>query len=74
VLYDETFDVTFRLNHTALMIWNECDGATRLDQIAQRLAGAYGVSGATARADVNSVVPQMVEAGLIRTAPEATRP
>lgn len=74
MLYDETYDVTFRLNDTALMIWNACDGATRLDQIAQRLADAYDVSAVVARADVHAVVLQMVDAGLIQTAQETTPP
>ncbi|MCH7525985.1 MAG: PqqD family protein [Planctomycetes bacterium] len=72
VLYDETFDVIYRLNETGLFIWEACNGMTPADEIAERLADAYGVTARVALADVRSAIEQMAEVGLLVTAEDAS--
>ena len=61
----------FRLNETALAIWDLCDGATTVDEMVDAVV-ELGLDDAQARADVQGVVDEFERLGVI-TASGLTR-
>jgi len=54
-----------QLNPTASFIWDCCDGELTMDQIVERLAGAYEVDTTTARKDVDEVISKLRSSKLL---------
>jgi hypothetical protein len=66
MLYDPVADRIVRLNRTALRIWDLCDGARDLAEIAGALAADFAAGpGADVRADVGAAVGAFAAAGLL---------
>lgn len=60
----------FRLNTTAALIWRAADGSRSGDEIAARLAGAYGLPLERARRDTGRCLATLARAGLVTAARE----
>jgi hypothetical protein len=58
----------FRLNATAALIWRAADGSCTGDEIAVRLAGAYGLPLERARRDTQRCLATLARAGLVAAA------
>ncbi|MBK9132593.1 MAG: PqqD family protein [Gammaproteobacteria bacterium] len=56
-----------QLNPTASFIWELCDGNMSVDRLAELFAENYGIDGASARTDVENVIRQLLDLGLIKT-------
>lgn len=56
----------FVTNRTGALIWEMIDGATTVDQIAQRVGGLCGIDVPTARAGVTAFVSALQKRGLVR--------
>ncbi len=67
IFYDIATDTTCRLNETALLIWQLCDGSTSVRNIVASLVSEYDVSKSEARADVRETLSQLHSVGLIST-------
>ena len=69
VLHDERSGSTHRLNAVAQAIWELCDGTRDSAAIASEIAAEFGQSPADVRPDVEEVLAQFREVGLILSAP-----
>ncbi len=66
MLFDAATGQFFVLNRTMAFLWERCDGKTGLEDTAAALATAYaGVTDATARADVEAAVEELLRLGLL---------
>ena len=65
VLYDPLSMTTHTLNQTAAFIWAQCDGNTSPPSIAAALARTFDVDAGAAAADVEEVIRQLAELGLL---------
>lgn len=70
MMYNPADGATHALNLTAALVWESCDGAHTLDEIAQELAGDFKVPLPRARADVDTVIGKLYHLGLLRGAAE----
>lgn len=68
ILYDAAFGTTCRLNETGYFIYRACDGATSVDDIARRLVETYDVTPEAAGLDVQTVIAELYEGGLLQSA------
>lgn len=65
ILYDHTFNTTYRLNETGYLIWKHCDGSADAERIARLLTASYDVPESVARADVQETIATMNKEGLL---------
>jgi PqqD family protein of HPr-rel-A system len=65
VLFDKPSGSTHRLNSVARVIWRLCDGTREPAAIAAEVAALFGKSGADVSRDVNDVLAQFRDVGLI---------
>ncbi|MCC6209182.1 MAG: PqqD family protein [Gammaproteobacteria bacterium] len=56
-----------QLNPTASFIWELCGGGISVDRLTELFAENYDIDGKTARVDVENVVRQLLDLGLIKT-------
>ena len=66
VLYDPDGNLVHRLNLTATLIWQSCDGIQSPEQIAVKLAQTFQVSLAQARSDVYRTMQKLHNLGLLQ--------
>ena len=65
LFYDASGDVVHVLNGTAREIFLLCDGTRSLEEVGREIAGSYEVAPEIARRDVEEIVAQLVELGLL---------
>ncbi len=65
LLYDPAIDRTHRLNTSATMIWEQCDGEHTLEDIAHTLTERFEVEFKTALNDTQTVVEQLGQEQLL---------
>ena len=53
------------LNDTAAWLWNHIDGEADIDNLALALCGEYGVEPDGARRDVETIVEEWINAGVV---------
>lgn len=66
VLLEPATGALFSLNEVGRVIWNELATASSTAAIAVTVTGAFEIDEATAEADVNRLVAELVEVGLVR--------
>ena len=64
-LYDPTTENVVVLNTTASDIWRLSDGESSLDEMVRLLAAAYGVNAEQIRPEVERVIGEFQEQGLL---------
>jgi hypothetical protein len=67
VVLDRPGGLIHQFNHTASYIWEQCDGAWTVKQIAHRLVGVFDVDFETAAHDVADVVGQFRKLALLES-------
>ena len=67
LLFDPANGAIHSLNATARRIWELCDGARSVDEIARALAAEYDLTDDQIRHDVAALVAEMRTLGLILT-------
>ena len=65
-LYDPQSEVVHILNPTAAAVWQLADGAQEVGDIAAKLAELYGLEVDVAEEDVQEILEQFREAGLLQ--------
>lgn len=65
VLFNPADARTHRLNATAVLVWECCDGTASTEAISDELADAFGQSAASILGEVQSVVRRFAESGLL---------
>ena len=65
VLYLPGRELVVSLNYSAAAVWELCDGQTSVAGISQALGQALGRPGQELLAEVEAVVGQLVELGLV---------
>ncbi len=66
LIYDPDRGATHRLNSTARFIWEQCDGISDCEAIAQELTSVWNATRQQACDDVIGAVGSMVENGLLK--------
>jgi PqqD family protein of HPr-rel-A system len=66
ILFDPSNGAIHSLNPTARRVWELCDGAHTIDEIAGILEAEYELSAGQSRGDVAAVIEEMRTLGLIR--------
>ena len=69
VVLDRRAERIHQLNPTASFIWDRCDGACSVEQIAGGMTEAFDVDRETAAQDVAETVRQFTELGLLEGRP-----
>src|SRR5690242_20109374 len=67
VLCEEPTGQVFVLNPTGARIWALLDGTRSTREVAADLAASYGIDYGTALRDVDELVAELVDAGLLRS-------
>ena len=62
----------YALNPTARAIWELCDGATTVDEMADAICHVFNVSRSTALIDVAEILAELTAAELLYWSPERT--
>jgi len=65
VVLDRQAGLIHQLNQTASFAWDQCDGKSTLEEIANRLAEAFDVDSETAARDVARIVQQAQKLNLL---------
>lgn len=65
VILDRAAGKVHQLNPSAGCVWNNCDGFSSVDSIAERLAASFDVPAETALRDVETLVKELVGLGLL---------
>ena len=65
-LYDHRANVVHILNSTAAAVWELADGTQEAGNIAAQLAELYGLEADVAEEDVQEILEQFREAGLLQ--------
>ncbi|TAK08412.1 PqqD family protein [bacterium] len=65
VVLDRQAGLIHQLNQTASFVWDQCDGKSTLEEIANRLAEAFDVDSETAARDVARIVRQAQKLNLL---------
>ena len=65
-LYDHRGNVVHILNSTAAAVWELADGTQEAGDIAAQLAELYGLEADVAEEDVQEILEQFREAGLLQ--------
>ncbi len=71
LVYDPVVDRTHRLNSSATLIWELCDGTRSLEDIARVLTEQFEVEFETALRDARAVLEQLKEEQLLTGVPAA---
>lgn len=71
LVYDPVVDRTHRLNSSASLIWELCDGTRSLEDIARALTVQFEVEFETALQDARAVLEQLKEEQLLSGVPAA---
>jgi pyrroloquinoline quinone biosynthesis protein D len=71
VVYDPASGQGHVLNHTALGIWQMCDGEHTVDDIEKILIGAFPDQTSSVKADVQSTIETLVALGLASESAQA---
>ena len=71
LVYDPAVDRTHRLNVSATLIWQLCDGTRSLEDIARVLTEQFEVEFETALRDAGAVLEQLKEEQLLTGVPVA---
>ncbi len=71
LVYDPVVDRTHRLNSSASLIWELCDGTRSLEDIARVLTEQFEVEFETALQDARAVLEQLKEEQLLSGVPAA---
>ncbi len=66
LLLDVTANNIHQLNASATLVWQHCTGDQDADQLAALLADHFDVDAATARADIDTILQQLLSLNLIR--------
>ena len=64
-VFDPSTGTLFKLNTTALAIWQACDGETTIDEITEALVELTGLDSEDLRPDVEEAIATMTEQGLL---------
>lgn len=72
VLYDERSGAVHRFNETALTVWKACDGSRQVSEISQVLVERYALGSAEARTEVETVIRDLEDKGLLLESAEPT--
>ncbi len=73
LVFDEETNSTHHLNSTALFIWNQCDGNTSIQCIAERVADTYDLTAKEALDEVSRLVGYLEERRLIHSREDAPK-
>ncbi len=65
VLLDSEKNLIHKLNMTASVIWDLCDGATSVDEIATRVGADFGTPREEIEADVRALIEQLAQLGVV---------
>ena len=65
-LYDPRSEVVHILNPTAAAVWQLADGAGEVEDIAAQLAELYGLETGVVEEDVQDILAQFRQAGLLQ--------
>ncbi len=65
LLYDPAVDRTHRLNTSARLIWERCDGRHTINDIANTLTECFDVEFETALHDARAVIEQLEQEQLL---------
>lgn len=65
VVYDESRSMVHRFNDTAAVVWSMVDGESTIEQISTELAHAFGAPIAVVQSDVDALIAQFREKGLL---------
>ncbi|MGH9291704.1 MAG: PqqD family protein [Acidimicrobiales bacterium] len=68
VVYDETTETTHLLNPTGSLAWSLFDGQSRLNELAEELAEAYGTSPGVVLPDLLALARELCALGLLERA------
>ena len=71
-LYDPRAEVVHILNLTAAGVWELSDGTQQVSDIAAKLAGLYGLEPGAVEEDVQDILGQFRQAGLLHGIVRAT--
>jgi hypothetical protein len=74
VIFDDAMGKYFATSSVGADIWALLDTPRSMTAICAELQARYEVDDATCQAEVQGFLTEMLEAGLIEAAPEATRP
>jgi len=66
VLYDQVNRHTHRMNATALVVWQACDGRSTTCRVARQLAGRYDIPFHQALEDIEQLLASFAQVGLVR--------
>ncbi|MDO5329095.1 MAG: PqqD family protein [Coriobacteriia bacterium] len=59
------FEGIIKLNPSASLIWDMIDEGKSIDDIVEKFTEVYDVSAESARRDIDAIVNQMIDAGVI---------
>ena len=65
LILDRAGERIHQLNATASHVWSRCDGRTARSVVAQELATQYGISPDDAASDVEALLLQLRQLGLL---------
>lgn len=66
MLYDAELGLVHHLNATAALVWEGCQSGEESDALEERFASQFGVAAAVARSDIERVIADFVENGLLK--------
>jgi Coenzyme PQQ synthesis protein D (PqqD) len=69
VVLDRRTERIHQLNTTASFVWDRCDGACSMDEIAGGIMETFDVDALTAAQDVAEIVRQFADLGLLEGRP-----
>jgi PqqD family protein of HPr-rel-A system len=65
ILFDPITGATFRLNESALEVWDGCRPGRKIDDLTQDMCNRYDIDEDTARDDVEQMVAMFASHGLL---------
>ncbi len=71
VLFDPPSEKTYHFNATAYAVWQQCEGAVTVAQMAHRLTDRYDVDYDTALDHVEQLVALFAESQLLQPEPDS---
>jgi hypothetical protein len=72
LILDRAAERVHQLNATAAYIWDRCNGASSIEDVAARFAGDFGIETGVARADVLKTVADLQKLGLLVGGPQGS--
>ncbi len=67
MLYDAEQGLVHHLNATAALVWEGCQAGASSDDLEGQFAHEFGVAAAVARRDVERVIADFIESGLLKS-------